>query len=162
MKQHLWAPLGIESDVSFWPEAHPAMMSRLADMSTLDGAGCPPAMDSNFDLLYGAKDCLGGGGVAASCNAFFTFVSAVFRWDARLLNPASYVELFRPQLNDDQEQAFNEYLYSSPEKAIFLPLGIPASARKTWSLAGIVCLDGQEGRFGKGSTLWAGVPCVTW
>ncbi|GAB1314783.1 Acyltransferase LovD [Madurella fahalii] len=163
MREHIWEPLGIQDDASFYPRTKPAMASRLADISTLNEKGEPPAVDaSDFDMLFGGTDCLGGAGVFISAQAYFTFLSAVFRRDSRLLTSESYTELFRPQLDEAAEQAFNNYLASSPLHMQFLSLAVPPEVRKTWSFAGMVCLDGQEGRFKKGTTFWAGVPGCVW
>ncbi|KAK4156106.1 beta-lactamase/transpeptidase-like protein [Chaetomidium leptoderma] len=163
MQTHIWTPLGIQDDVSFYPKTKPTMRDRMADISTLSEQGEPPAVDApTFDILFGGTDCLGGGGVFASAEAYYAFISAVFRRDPKLLTPASYDELFRPQLNEAAEQAFNDYFARSPMHTQFLALGIPHTVRKTWSFAGMVCLDAQEGRFKKGTTFWAGVPSVKW
>ncbi|AEO68224.1 uncharacterized protein THITE_2050675 [Thermothielavioides terrestris NRRL 8126] len=163
MRQHIWEPLGIENDVSFFPEKKENMKDRLADMSTLSDEGKPPATDvSDFDIRLGATDCLGGAGIFISPAAFYTFLSAVFRRDGRLMKPDSYAELFRPQLNSTTEQAFNDYLDSSAQNTEFLALGIPSTVRKTFSFAGMVTLSDQEGRSKKGTTYWAGLPGVIW
>lgn len=91
-----------------------------------------------------------------------TFLSAVFRRNSRLLKADSYMELFRPQLDTDLEEAFNKYLVLSPVHEQFIGLGISRSIRKSWSFAGLVALDGQEGRFKPGATFWGGVPCMMW
>ncbi|KAK4109361.1 beta-lactamase/transpeptidase-like protein [Canariomyces notabilis] len=163
MRRHMWTPLGIENDTSFWPKTNPAMKGRLADLSTLNEKGEPPAVDDpTWDMLRGGTECLGGAGVFTSAQAYYTFLSAVFRRDPRLLKEESYTELFRPQLDSTAEQALNEYLALSPAHTQFLALGIPHTVRKTWCLAGLLCLDGQEGRFKKGTTFWAGVPSTVW
>lgn len=165
MREHLWKPLGIENDVSFYPKLSESMSGRMADIATLNEKGEPPAVDAaTFDILFGGTDCLGGGGVFSSAQGYFTFMSAVFQRDARLLNkPASYDELFRPQLDDDAEKAFNDYLVLSPIHTQFLGLQIPLpQVRMTWSLAGMVAKEALPGRFDKGTTFWAGVPCCYW
>ncbi|KAK0657921.1 beta-lactamase/transpeptidase-like protein [Cercophora newfieldiana] len=163
MREHIWTPLGIENDVSFYPKQNPDLHHRLADLATLNEQGLPPAVDApDFDMLFGGTDCFGGAGVFCSAKAYYTFLSAVFRRDPALLLAESYEELFRPQLDAKAEQAFNEYLASSPAHTQFLCLGIPHTVRKTWSFAGMICLDGQEGRFRKGTTFWAGVPSCMW
>lgn len=163
MREHIWEPLGIQDDASFYARSKPAMRSRMADLATLSEKGEPPAVDAaDFDMLFGGTDCLGGAGVFASPRAYYTFLSAVFRRDGRLLTAASYAELFRPQLDAAAEQAFNDYLASSPVHTQLLCLGIPPEVRRTWSFAGMVCLDGQEGRFERGATFWAGVPSCVW
>ncbi|KAG7287191.1 hypothetical protein NEMBOFW57_006696 [Staphylotrichum longicolle] len=163
MRKHIWAPLRLDDDISFYPKSKITMKNRMADMSTLNEKGEPPAVDAaDFDMLFGGTDCLGGAGVFASTEAYYAFMASVFRRDSRLLSAESYTELFRPQLDEAAEQAFNDYLARSPVHTQFLALGIPHTVRKTWSFAGMVCLDGQEGRFKKGTTFWAGVPCVEW
>lgn len=139
------------------------MKSRMADISALGENGEPPAVDApTFDILFGGTECLGGGGGFGSAQGYYTFLSAVFRRDTRLLTADSYAELFRPQLDSRLEEALNEFLVLSPAHEQFIGLGIPRSIRKTWSLAGMVALDGQEGRFKKGTTFWGGVPSMIW
>ena len=92
---------------------------KVAAMSSLDEQGQPPAVFSDFDALGGVPDCLGGAGLYTTYNSCYTFLSAVLRRDTKLLTPKSYEELFRPQLKDEVEEAFNHYLYSSPERSIF-------------------------------------------
>ena len=163
MRARIWAPLGIEDDISFYPRAHPRMRDRMADISTLNEKGETPAVDAPFfDIMFGGTDCLGGGGLFASAEAYYKFLSAVFRRDARLLTAESYTELFRPQLDEKGEKAFNEYLALSPAHTQFLGLRIPLSIPMTWSFAGMIAKGSQEGRFEKGSTFWAGVPSVVW
>ncbi|KAK7743151.1 hypothetical protein SLS53_004236 [Cytospora paraplurivora] len=163
MRERIWAPLGIENDVSFYPKAHPQMKDRIADISTLSEKGEPPAVDAPFfDILFGGTDCLGGGGLYASAEAYYTFLSAVFRRDPKLLKPESYEKLFRPQLDEKLEEAFNKFLDLSPAHTQFLRLRIPSSIPMQWSFAGMVAKSGQEGRFEKGTTFWAGVPSVVW
>ncbi|KAI0376203.1 beta-lactamase/transpeptidase-like protein [Hypomontagnella monticulosa] len=162
MRERIWTPLGIENDASFYPKTKDGMKDRIADISTLDDKGQPPAKDSGgFDVVNGT-DCLGGAGVHASAKAYFTFLTAVLRRDTRLLTPASYEELFRPQLDDRCEQALNDYIASSPLYTQLLGLQIPNSVRKTWSFAGLVAKESQEGRFAPGTTLWGGFPCCAW
>ncbi|KAK4451288.1 beta-lactamase/transpeptidase-like protein [Podospora aff. communis PSN243] len=163
MREHIWKPLGLEGDVSFFPKKNPDMRRRIADLSTLDEKGEGPAIDAaDFDILFGGTDCLGGGGIFSTPKAYYTFLSAVFRRDERLLTSESYDELFRPQLDEKAEQAFNDYLASSPVHTRFFTLGIPHSVRKTWTFAGMLCLDKLEGRFEEGTVFWAGVPNCVW
>lgn len=159
----IWTPLGIEKDTSFFPRTRDSLRGRMADFSTLDASGQPPAVDfSSYDMLSGTIECLGGGGIHTSTQGYYTFLSAVFRRDTRLLSSSSYDELFRPQLNEQCEEAFNSYIYLSQAHMDFLALGIPRSVRKTWSFAGLVAKEPQNGRFGRGTLLWSGVPSVEW
>ncbi|KAK4216419.1 beta-lactamase/transpeptidase-like protein [Rhypophila decipiens] len=163
MHRHIWKPLGIENHVAFWPEKRPDMKDRIATFSTLTELGEPPVKDEpDFDIRFGGTDCLGSGGIFSTAKAYYTFLSALFRRDERLLTESSYTELFRPQLDEKLEQSFNDYLVQSPAHTQFLGMAVPANVRKTWSFAGMVCLDAEPGRFEKGTILWGGVPCCTW
>ncbi|KAK7755447.1 hypothetical protein SLS62_002675 [Diatrype stigma] len=162
MLERIWKPLGIENDASFYPATKDAMKDRMATLSSLDDQGQPPAKYSDFDLLRGGTACLGGGGCFTSAEAYYKFLSAVLRHDPKLLTPASYQELFRPQLDEKTEQALNDYLALSPAHTQFLGMCIPGSIRKTWSFAGLVIKDGQEGRFSPGTIIWGGVPSCQW
>ncbi|KAI0009610.1 beta-lactamase/transpeptidase-like protein [Xylariaceae sp. FL0662B] len=163
MRARIWTPLGIENEATFWPKTRENMQNRTADLSTLDENGIPPAVDApDFDMGRGATECMGGAGVYASTKAYYTFLSAVLRRDPRLLTPSSYTELFRPQLDENCEQALNDYLVLSPIHMNLLGLRVPPTVRKSWSLAGLVAKDGQEGRFEPGTTLWAGLANTVW
>ncbi|KAM7183450.1 Beta-lactamase/transpeptidase-like protein [Naviculisporaceae sp. PSN 640] len=163
MREHIWTPLGIQDDVSFWPETKPNMKDRVATLSTLTELGEPPVKDEpNFDLRFGGTDCLGGAGIHSTTKAYYTFLSAVFRRDERLLSATSYDELFRPQLDERLEQSFNEYLYKSPAHTQFLAMAVPQEVRKNYTFGGMVCMEAQPGRFEKGTIMWGGVPCCTW
>jgi CubicO group peptidase (beta-lactamase class C family) len=163
MRIHIWKPLGIEDDVTFFPKSNPTMQSRMAGLSMLNEKGEGPFVDASaFDPLLGGVECFGGAGGYASAEAHYTFLSAVFRRDQRLLKAESYDELFRPQLNEHLEQAFNDHMAQSPTHTQFLRLHIPLDIRMTWSFAGMVAKEGQPGRFEKGTVLWGGLPSALW
>lgn len=160
MSKHIWTPLGIQEDTTFSPSKNKNL--EVATMSTLDEKGQPPAVASDFDPVTDVKDCIGGAGLYTSCESYYAFLSALLRRKPKLLTGASYHELFRPQLNDDLEESFNQYLYSSPERAISLPQGIPATVRKNFSFAGMICKEAVPGRSEKDTVIWGGLPCMTW
>ncbi|KAK5631719.1 hypothetical protein RRF57_007433 [Xylaria bambusicola] len=162
MRTRIWEPLGIAEDTTFWPKTKEGMKDRVAHISTLNEGGLPAVDAPDFDLLFGGTDCLGGAGVCATSQAYSIFLSAVARRDARLLQPTSFDELFRPQLNGQQEKALNDYVDQSPIHTQLLALRIPPSLKKTWSFAGLVAKEGQEGRFGPGTVFWSGVPSSEW
>ncbi|KAI1655509.1 beta-lactamase/transpeptidase-like protein [Daldinia decipiens] len=162
MRERIWKPLGIENDASFFPRARDGMKDRIADLSTLNEKGEPPAVDaSDFDMIGGVSDCLGGAGVFTTSRAYYTFLSALLRRDPKLLSPALYEELFRPQLDEKLEQKLNDDI-ALPEKTQYLGLQIPLSIRKTWSFAGLVVKEGQEGWFAPNTVFWGGYPSCMW
>ena len=162
MTERIFKPLGV-GDFSFFPSEKPGMGERLATLSTLGDAGEGPLVDAEgFNPLFGATDCMGGGGGYASAETYFAFLQAVMRRDERLLKAESYEELFRPQLDERCKAALNEYVNSSPVHTQTLALGLPREVEKTWSFAGMVCEPGVEGRMSEGTYFWGGVPSITW
>lgn len=163
MRARIWEPLGIAEDTSFYPKTKEGMEDRMADISTLNDKGEPPAVHvPDFDILFGGTDCLGGAGVFTTTKAYGIFLSAVICRDAKLLKLTSFEELFRPQLDEQQEKALNDYVDQSPVHTQLLATRIPPSIRKTWCFAGLVAKEGQEGRFGSRTIFWGGVPSAQW
>lgn len=165
MRRRIWQPLGIEgNEAGFFLNKDETLKKRLADLSTLNEKGEGPAVDlPGFDLLFGGEECLGGGGMFCTPRAYYKFLSAILRRDGGLFRKEkSYEELFRPQLDDDLEGKLNEYLGLSETHVNFLRCGLPGESRKNWSFAGLICVEGQEGRFGKGTVVWGGVPSCQW
>lgn len=164
MRTNIWAPLGIERDVSFHPKTMSGMDGRVATLTSLSDNFEGPAKDEpNFDALFASDDCFGGGGAYATTRAYYTFLSAVFRRDSRLLTPESYIELFRPQLDERGEKAMNDYINSTPTYKQYLGFSVPPTVRKNYCLAGMSCAAaGQDGSFDKGTTMWGGFACCKW
>ena len=126
MVKYIWSPLGIR-DITFWPKKRDDMKDRMADISLIDPFG--KAMDApDFDINYGATDCLGGGGAFASSEAYMQLIHAVLREDRRLLNPRSYQELFKPQLNDQCKEKLHNLLLSDQQLQDYLGINVPATA----------------------------------
>jgi CubicO group peptidase (beta-lactamase class C family) len=162
MKEKIWNPLGIE-DMTFFPKEKPDMESRMAAMSTLNEQGEGPVTDvPGFDINFGATDCLGGSGAFGSAEGYFAFLQAVLKRDAKLLNDASWAELFKPQLNERCKKELNDYLTSSPQRTQWVGLSLPTDIVKQWSFAGMVVEQGQEGRMNEGTIFWGGMPSMTW
>lgn len=165
MRERIWRLLGIpDQDVGFLPVKDESLGKRMATLSSLDEQGNGPAFDlPGFDLLFGGEECLGGGGGYCTAEGYYTFLSAVLRQDERLLKKMeSWEELFKPQLDEKLEGKLTEYLTLSEMHENFLGFRIPRDVRKNWSFAGLVVVDGQEGRFGKETVVWGGVPSCAW
>jgi CubicO group peptidase (beta-lactamase class C family) len=156
MRQYIWDPLDM-TDITFHPLQREDMQGRIADLSSLGPEGKGPAvLESEMDILGGATEPFGGGGAFASTEAFFTFLHAVPQRNPLLLSPASFEELFRPQLSPAHKASLNESLYSDPLKAQYLVMELDQGIRKTWCLADLLCEDGQEGRSDPGLCFGAG------
>lgn len=162
MKEKIWEPLSI-TDLTFYPKKRPDMHDRMATISTLTDKGEGPAADApDFDTLFGATDCLGGGGAFGSAEAYFTFLQAVLRRDSQILSEDSWTELFRPQLDARCKKEFNDHLQLSPLHTQYLGMSLPTDLPKQWSFAGMICEKGQDGRMNDGTIFWGGVPSMTW
>jgi CubicO group peptidase (beta-lactamase class C family) len=162
MNEKIWTPLGIK-DITFFPKERPDLKDRTGTISTLNEQGEGPVTDTGgFDLLFGATDCLGGAGAFASAEAYFPFLQAVLRRDAKLLQETSWTELFEPQLDERCKKEFNDYLKSSPLHEQYLGMCLPTNIEKQWSFAGMIVEQGQEGRMNEGTIFWGGVPSMTW
>ncbi|KAI9704546.1 MAG: hypothetical protein M1820_005459 [Bogoriella megaspora] len=160
MSKHIWKPLEV-SEMTFWPSEREGLSKKLSDIFMLDQGG-KAQYAPDVDINYGAKDCLGGGGLFASANAYMAVLQAVLRKDSRLLTSDSYDELLRPQLNEQCRHALGELLQSDQQLQDFLGVNIPLSAPKDWSLAGIVSKDEQEDWMKENTVLWSGATSLIW
>ncbi|TVY81966.1 Acyltransferase LovD [Lachnellula suecica] len=159
MSKNIWTPLGIK-DITFWPLQRDDMRSRIADVSGIGPDG--KCVDMPWDMTVGAKECMGGGGAYATSSAYFDVLQAVLREDTKLLSPASYAELFRPQLNDQCKEALNNLILTDQAQHEYLSVNVPRSAKKNWCFAGLVLEEDQTGWMRKNTILWAGLPCIIW
>jgi CubicO group peptidase (beta-lactamase class C family) len=162
MSSRIWGPLGL-SDMTFWPRTKPHMAERVAEMSTWNQDGKCVSLGENFDLNNGATDCLGGSGVFASSQGFLKLLQAVLRADKRLLKKSeSWDELFRPQLTPESKEALQRLLEIGDEFNVQLGANVPLGGAKSWSLGGLVSLDGYDGWMREGTMLWSGLPNLRW
>lgn len=160
MRKSIWDPLGMKN-ISFFPKEHPEMMEKLADLSALGPDG--KAIDfSHFDITYGAKECIGGGGIYTSVEEYMKLLQAVIREDTALLKPESYVELFKPQLDETCKKALNDLLLNDEGYRVICNCMAPPEARKNWCFAGLLIEDEQLGWFKKNTIVWGGLPCLIW
>ncbi|PQE11336.1 beta-lactamase family protein [Rutstroemia sp. NJR-2017a BVV2] len=160
MKKNIWDPLGI-NDISFWPLANKDMKDRMADLSIIspDGkaADCP-----EFDLAFGSRECLGGGGAYGSAGGYMTLLEAVLREDDKLLQKESWAEFWKPQLDEKCKEAFNKLFWEREDLSHFLSINVPKETKKNFCFGGMMVEDEVEGWLNQGTVLWGGVPCVIW
>lgn len=137
------------------------MTDRMADLSIIGPDGiavdCP-----EWDLAFGSRDCLGGGGAFGSARGFMTVLEAVLREDDKLLRKESWAEFWKPQLNEKCKEAFNKLICESEEMSDFLSINAPKETKKNFCFGGMLVEDELEGWLNKGTVLWGGVPCVIW
>ena len=162
MSRHIWEILGMK-DTTFWPGDKPELGDRLADICMLDPAGSGKAVHApGGNINSDMTDCLGGGGVYATPEEFMTLLHAVLNQDSRLLEPDSYDELFRPQLDERCSASLHDLLLSDQQMQEYIGLNIPTSGQKNWSFAGILSTDEYPGWMRKNTLLWGGLPNIIW
>ncbi len=162
MSNNIWEILGMK-DTTFWPGENKDMKERMADICMLDLAGSGKAIDApEANINRDMTDCLGGGGVYGSPEAFMTLLHAVLNNDSRLLQAHSYDELFKPQLDERCRQSLHNLLLSDQQMQEYIGLNIPTSGQKNWSFAGILSIDEYPGWMGKNTLLWGGLPNIVW
>ena len=161
MQKEIWRPLSI-GDITFWPNRREDLLDRMADISILDSKQGKAMVLEGFDINYGTEECLGGGGAFASPRAFFQLLHAILREDDRLLNTQSYQELFRPQLDEHCEAAFNKLLATDKEWQDYLSHNVPKDVLKSFTFAGMICLQDQPGWTKESTIVWGGLPYLVW
>jgi hypothetical protein len=100
------------------------------------------------------EECLGGGGAVASPTAYLEILKAVLREDTNLLSPESWIELWKPQLDEKCKDALNELIRTDREQAAYLRVNIPVEARKNWYFMSLISKEGQEGWMAEDTVLW--------
>ena len=161
MRKSIWEPLGIK-DITFWPKERADMKQRMAEISTIIPESGKAVDAPDFDILFGATECLGGGGAFGSSEAFMALLRAVLREDSKLLKPQSYSELFKPQLNKQCERALCDLLSSNQQMQEFIGMNVPTTGKKNFSFAGMLSVDDYPGWMNKNTLLWGGVPNIIW
>ena len=160
LKEHVWDVLGM-NETSFWPKSQPSMQGKMADLSMLNESG--EAIDAqDFDINYGTKECIGGGGAFASPMDFFKVLTAVLREDERLLSPELYTELFKPQLDDHCANVLTNLLREDQEWSNALSHNLSISTPKNFTFAGMISLTDEPGWLKAKSIVWGGLPCIVW
>ena len=161
LAEHIWTPLGM-TDTTFWPASRIDMVGRTAHMSMRDpnGSGKAVALEG-FDIVNGCLDCLGGGGAFATARDFMVLLGAVLREDGKLLQKASYCELFKPQLNEACRQSLQDLVQADEMNGLY-GMNLPQTSQRSWSLAGTISLDEHPGWMGKNTLLWGGMPNIIW
>jgi CubicO group peptidase (beta-lactamase class C family) len=153
-------PLGLTS-ITFWPETKPELASRMADLSTLDSDG--KAVPAPADMIAnGIEECLGGGGLYATASDLFTLLQAVLHRDPKLLQPASWAEMTADQLSDSARTALFTMLRDDDFMYLSCGGNLPRDGKKSWSLAGLLSLEGYDGWIGKNTMMWGGMSGLKW
>jgi CubicO group peptidase (beta-lactamase class C family) len=137
---------------------HPDLLKRLcAFPARLPSGQLAPDTSGIFPVIN-PKDDSGGSGAYSCATDYIKLLDSLLHDDGRLLKPETVAELFRPQLHDTTHL---EHALAGPLAQYLIP-GMPPGTKWNHALGGIVAVDGIEGRAGKGTMMWWGLPNSYW
>lgn len=160
MRTNIWRPLGIE-DVTFWPEHHPDMKSRMAHMTVRDEESGKVVHDLDGTGLPAGKDCFGGHGAFASMPDYFKILRSLLVDDERLLQRSTTAQMFQSQLTKDSQEA-QKRLMANPENTTMFVGEFPQHVPLGWGIGGILTMEADKGWRGRHTMLWSGLPNLFW
>ncbi|KAF7980353.1 hypothetical protein HWV62_38795 [Athelia sp. TMB] len=153
MKQHIWAPLGIEN-LTFHLETNEEVKRQLVNVSArVPSSGLLVHSPSPL-IADPAKDAMGGGGVYGNPIDYSRILASILRDDGKLLKSESVERLFRPEISEASKRTLMERV---PAGSIG-----PSGTDVSWSLGGMVNSEDVDGRRRKGSLAWGGLPNLFW
>ena len=159
MKANIWQPLGIK-DITFWPDQHPQMKSRMASMTIRDEETGKVIHDPDWQLP-GGIDCFGGHGASASMPDYFKILRSILLDDEKVLKRSTTAQMFQPQLTKQSQEA-QEQVMADPEKSAFFVGEFPTRVPLDWGIGGILTTEADEGWRGRNSLIWSGLPNLFW
>ncbi|KAH9216786.1 beta-lactamase/transpeptidase-like protein [Leptodontidium sp. 2 PMI_412] len=167
---NICAPLGVR-DMTFHLEKHESVRGRVVPTSMRSGglnemgvAKDPngEVEDANYKWFPDpVEEEYGGAGLISSAAAYQEVLSSLTANDGKLLQPATVLEMVKPQLSAESRQAFMEFR-KLPHVAQFTAQGQEVGAELDYGLGSCLNLeDIPEGRK-KGTISWSGLPNTYW
>ena len=160
MKVNIWHPLGI-NDITFWPEQHPDMKSRMASMTRRDEEIGNVIHDPDGPKLAGGIDCFGGHGASASMLDYFKILQSLLIDDEKLIKRSTTAQMFQPQLTKESRDA-QKQLMAKPENTMLFVGEFPKHIPLDWGIGGILTREADEEWRGKNTLMWSGLPNLFW
>lgn len=107
MRKHIWGPLGIDSkDMAFRPKDLGLSEAETAERVVrfaLRKQGDQSMVPVEYPRDFNSKDCLGGGGIHATPEAYLAVLRSLLRNDGKILSPATLEKyMLEPQLTADK------------------------------------------------------------
>ncbi|OIW30087.1 putative D-aminoacylase, partial [Coniochaeta ligniaria NRRL 30616] len=167
MDQNIWQPLGMTS-TSFRLAERPDIRALKADMSQ---RGADDTLQPSPVPFFpeDAPTDHGGAGVFTCTRDFIKVLAACVDGDPKLLTPASWDLLCEPSLPAASAAKFQEMrtaMYAAADAAAEAAgssrMAIPAPARLSWALGGMLALEDVPGGRRAGSISWGGLPNLSW
>lgn len=160
MRVNIWRPLDIK-DITFWPEQHPDMKSRMASMTIRDERTGKVIHDPVGAMMPGGKDCFGGHGAFASMPDYFKILQSLLLDDEKLLKRSTAAQMFQPQLTKESREA-QKRMMAKPEIAQLFVGEFPNHVPLDWGIGGILTREADEGWRGQNTLIWSGLPNLFW
>lgn len=160
MKANIWQPLGIK-DITFWPDQHPQMKSRMASMTIRDEETGKVTHDPYGPKLPGGIDCFGGHGASASMPDYFKILRSILLDDEKILKRSTTAQMFQPQLTKQSQEA-QARLMADPKTTEFFVGEFPTRVPLDWGIGGILTTEADEGWRGQNTLIWSGLPNLFW
>lgn len=160
MNDKIWKPLGIK-DMTFWPEQHPDMKSRMVSMTIRDEGTGNVIHDPDGPKLPRGKDCFGGHGASASMPDYFKILQSLLVDDEKLLKRSTTAQMFQPQLTKESQEA-QKQLMAKPDNTMAFVGEFPKHVPVDWGIGGILTKEADEGWRGQNTLIWSGLPNLFW
>ena len=160
MKANIWQPLGIK-DMTFWPEQHPHMKSRMAGMTIRDEENGKVIHDPDGPELPGGIDCFGGHGAFTSMPEYFKILRSLLLDDEKILKRSTTAQMFQPQLTKESQEA-QKQLMAEPQNTTMFVGEFPKHVPLDWGIGGILMREADEGWRGRNTLIWSGLPNLFW
>ena len=160
MRVNIWQPLGIK-DITFWPEQHPDMQSRMASMSIRDEETGKVIHDPDGVGLPRGRECFGGHGAFGSMPDYFKILQSILIDDEKLLKRSTTAQMFQPQLSKESQEA-QKQLMAKPENTTLFVGDFPKHIPLNWGIGGILTREADKGSRGQNTLIWSGLPNLFW
>lgn len=161
MQQNIWAPLEI-NDITFWPDTHPDMTTRKADLSTRDPKGSGKVIHLGpSPSTAKTADAMGGQGAYASMPDYFKILHSILIDDEKLLKKKTAAQMFLPQLTKQSQEAQSTLMKDPASTTLFVG-EFPTHVGLDWGIGGILTMEDIEGWRRKNTLIWSGLPNLFW
>ena len=160
MKANMWRPLSMK-DITFWPDQHTEMKTRMADMAVRDEQTGKAIHDPDGPPMPGGKDCFGGHGASASMPDYFKILQSLLIDDEKLLKRSTTAQMFQPQLTKEAQGQQKSVMANQEQTTLFVG-EFPKHVPMDHGLGGILTREADKGWRGKHTMIWSGLPNLFW
>jgi len=162
MIKHTFTPLGMK-DTTFFLQQRPDMIAKRVDMTLRNKETGKIEYNDEKYWHSDLPNAFGGMTIKSTPTDFMTFLHAILLDDGKLLSAALVEEMFRPQLQKEVAEEFNQYLTQPPYETFFGRLA-PRGVKADFGLGGLLAKEDVPGGGWReeGSMVWYGLPNLHW